>query len=107
MDHINDGATGMGIGALVMSKDTFDGLPADAKAVLERTGKNTGKLLTQRIRGIDDGAYQRFKANKTVVTLTPTEKAAWDGVFAKVRNSLKAEGKIRADIFDQVVAAAQ
>lgn len=107
MDHINDGATGMGIGALVMSKDTFESLPADSKAVLERTGKNTGQLLTQRIRGIDDAAYQRFKANKTVVTLSDSEKKAWDAVFVKVRNSLKSEGKIRGDIFDQVVAAAQ
>lgn len=107
MDHINDFATGMGIGALVMSKDTFEALPADAKGVLERTGKNTGQLLTQRIRGIDDAAFNRFKSNKTVVTLKPEEKAAWDGVFGKVRGALKAEGKIRGDIVDQVTAAAQ
>lgn len=107
MDHVNDFATGMGIGALVMSKDTFEALPADAKSVLERTGKNTGQLLTARIRAIDDGAFQRFKGNKTVVTLNPTEKAAWDAAFAKVRSALKAEGKIRGDIVDQVTAAAK
>lgn len=106
MDHVNDFTTGMGIGALVMSKDTFEALPQDAKDVLARTGKNTGQLLTQRIRGIDDGAFQRFKGNKTVVTLNATEMAAWDAAFAKVRSSLKAEGKIRGDIVDQVTAAA-
>jgi TRAP-type C4-dicarboxylate transport system substrate-binding protein len=106
MDHVNDFATGMGIGALVMSKDTFEALPADAKDVLSRTGKNTGQLLTQRIRGIDDGAFNRFKGNKTVVTLNATEMAAWDAAFAKVRASLKAEGKIRGDIVDKVTAAA-
>ncbi|MDF2698028.1 MAG: hypothetical protein K0S65_6411, partial [Labilithrix sp.] len=32
---------------------------------------------------------------------------AWAAVFGKVRAALKAEGKIRGDVFDEVVAAAQ
>lgn len=107
VDHINTMASGIGIGALIMNKERFEGLPADAKAVLERTGKNTGELLTKRIRGIDDAAFGRLKANKTVVDLNPTESAAWGEVFKKVRNSLKTEGKIKADVFDEVSAAAQ
>jgi TRAP-type C4-dicarboxylate transport system substrate-binding protein len=107
MTHINNLATGIGIGALVMFKETFDGLPADAKAVLERTGKNTGRLLTDRIRAIDDAAFNRLKGSKTVVDLNDAEKAAWAGVFTKVRNALKAEGKVRGDVFDEVIAAAQ
>lgn len=107
MTHINNQVSGIGIGALVMYKETFDGLPADAKAVLERTGKNTGKLLTDRIRKIDADAFNRLKGNKTVVELNDTEKAAWNEVFKKVRNALKAEGKIRADVFDDVHSAAQ
>ncbi len=107
MDHVGEAPTGMGIGALVMSKEAFDSLAPDAKAVLQRTGKNTGTLLTERIRKIDGAAFQRFKDNKTVVKLNPTEEAAWAELFKKVRNSLKAEGKIRGDVFDEVVAAAQ
>ncbi|MBX3203466.1 MAG: TRAP transporter substrate-binding protein DctP [Labilithrix sp.] len=107
MTHINELASGIGIGALVMYKETYDGLPADAKAVLERTGKNTGRLLTDRIRAIDTQAFNRLKGSKTVVDLNDTEKAAWAAVFGKVRNALKAEGKIRADVFDEVVAAAK
>ena len=95
------------IGALVMSKETYDSLPADAKAVLERTGKNTGKLLTDRIRAIDEAAFNRLKGSKTVVDLNDAEKAAWAATFTKVRSALKAEGKFRADVFDEVVAAAQ
>jgi TRAP-type transport system periplasmic protein len=107
VDHINTMASGIGIGALVMNKQRFDALPADAKAIMERTGKNTGKLLTARIRGIDAAAFNRLKGNKKVVELNAAEKAAWDQTFAKVRNSLKAEGKIRGDIFDEVMKAAQ
>ena len=107
MTHINNMVTGIGIGALVMYKETYDALPADAKAVLERTGKNTGRLLTDRIRAIDDAAFNRLKGSKTVVDLNDAEKAAWDATFAKVRAALKAEGKFRADVFDEVVAAAK
>ena len=107
VDHINTMPSGIGIGALVMNKERYDGLPADAKAVMERTGKNTGKLLTERIRGIDEKAFERLKGSKTVVELKDNEKAAWNETFKKVRNALKAEGKVKADIFDEVSAAAQ
>lgn len=107
VDHINTMASGIGIGALVMNKERYDGLPADARAVIERTGKNTGKALTERIRGIDDAAFQRLKGSKTAVEPNATEKAAWDEAFKKVRNALKAEGKIKGDVFDEVTAAAQ
>lgn len=106
MDHINSLPSGIGIGALVMNKERYDGLPADVRAVIERTGKNTGKLLTERIRGIDEAAYNRLKGSKTFVDLNDAEKASWGALFAKVRNALKAEGKIKADIFDEVTAAA-
>lgn len=107
MDTINTMATGVGIGALVMLKETFDGLPADVKKVLESTGKNTGSLLTERIRAIDEAAFNRLKGSKTVVELNDAEKKAWMDTFAKVRGALKAEGKIRGDVFDEVTAAAQ
>ena len=107
MTHINTMVSGIGIGALVIYKETFDALPADAKAVLERTGKNTGRLLTDRIRKIDEDAFNRLKSSKKVVEMNDAEKAAWDGVFGKVRGALKAEGKIRADVYDEVQAAAQ
>jgi TRAP-type transport system periplasmic protein len=106
VDFINTMPSGIGIGALVMNKDRFDGLPADARGVIERTGKNTGKLLTERIRGIDDAAFNRMKTNKTAVDLNDAEKQAWQDTFKKVRNSLKSEGKIKAEVFDEVVAAA-
>lgn len=106
MDHITTMPSGIGIGALVMLKETYDSLPPDARAVLDRTGKNTGKVLTDRIRAIDEAAYKRLQANKTVVELNDAEKKAWADTFAKVRASLRAENKIRPDVFDDVVKAA-
>jgi TRAP-type C4-dicarboxylate transport system substrate-binding protein len=106
VDNVLDLNTGIGMGALIMKKDRYDGLPADLKAVLERTGKNTGELLTKRIRGIDAAAWERFKANKTVTTPTADEVKAWDTAFKKTRDALKAEGKFKGDVFDEVTAAA-
>lgn len=106
VDHINTMPSGIGIGALIMNKDKYDGIPADLKKIITDTGQQTGKVLTERIRGIDNAAFNRLKANKTVVELNDAEKAEWNAVFAKVRNALKAEGKIKADVFDEVVAAA-
>lgn len=106
IDHVTTLPTGIGIGALVINRDRFNALPADAKAIVERTGANTGKALTDRIRKLDEAAYNRIKASKTVVELNDAEKAAWNETFKKVRNALKAEGKIKADVFDEVTAAA-
>lgn len=107
VDHINTMTSGIGIGALVMKKDRVDQLPADARALLERTGKNTGKVLSQRIRKIDSDTFESLKKKMTVVTPTADELAKWDAVFAKVRASLRAENKIKPDVFDAVVAAAK
>jgi TRAP-type C4-dicarboxylate transport system substrate-binding protein len=106
VDHVNTLNTAIGMGALVMKKDRYDALPADVRAVMERTGKNTGKLLTKRIRGIDHAAFERFKKSKTVVEPNDTEKAAWAATFKKTRDALKAEGKFKAQVVDEVTAAA-
>ncbi len=107
VDHINTMPSGIAIGALVMNKERFDKLPADVKAIMERTGTNTGKALTARIRKLDEAAFERLKASKTVVELNDAEKAAWAETFKKTREALKAEGKIKADVYDEVVAAAK
>jgi len=59
------------------------------------------------LRAIDEAAFNRLKGSKTVVELNDAEKAAWNTTFEKVRNALKAEGKIRGDAFDDVVNAAK
>jgi TRAP-type transport system periplasmic protein len=107
VDHINAMPSGIGIGGLIVNKERFEALPADAKALLERTGKVTGQQLTERIRKIDDDAFKDLKGRMTVVEPNDAEKGAWASTFAKVRNALKAEGKVKADVFDEVTAAAQ
>jgi TRAP-type C4-dicarboxylate transport system substrate-binding protein len=106
VDNINTMASGIGIGALVMSKARYDALPADVKALIDRTGQNAGGLLTQRIRGIDESAFNRLKGSKNVTTPSAADQQVWDGVFKKVREKLKSEGKVDGNVYGKVEAAA-
>lgn len=104
--HVVDMPIGFGIGALVMDKEFHKSIPEACKQVITDTGKNTSDLLTQAIRGKDGEAWAELKKTKTVVTLTPAEKALWQAKFAEVRNKLKAEGKINAGTWQAVTDAA-
>jgi TRAP-type C4-dicarboxylate transport system substrate-binding protein len=106
LDNINTMASGIGIGALVMSKARYDALPADVRALIDRTGLNAGGLLTKRIRGIDEAAFNRMKGSKTVTTPSAAEQQVWDGIFKRVRESLKSEGKVDGNVYGRVEAAA-
>ena len=106
LTHVLDMPVGFGIGGLVMNKDIFNALPAEAKGALQKTGKNAGELLTGRIRGIDKEAWARALKDKKVITPTDPEKALWQAKFKETRASLKADGKVNAEIFDAVVKAA-
>jgi TRAP-type C4-dicarboxylate transport system substrate-binding protein len=88
LDHMTDEVAGVGIGGLVFAKSKLDGLPADQKAMLLKTGKKAGKMLTKRIRKADKKAYRRLKKKMTVVSLSASEKAAWKTKFKEVRNRL-------------------
>ena len=104
--HVVDMPVGFGIGGLVMNKDIFNGLPEEAKAVLQKTGKNAGELLTGRIRGIDKEAWARALKDKKVITPTDAEKAQWQAKFKETRDKLKADGKVDEGIWKIVVKAA-
>jgi TRAP-type transport system periplasmic protein len=106
LTHVVDMPVGFGIGALVMNKDIFNGLPEDGKKALLKTGKNAGDLLTGRIRGMDNDAWARALKDKKVVKPTDAEKAQWQAKFKETRDQLKADGKVNADLWNTVVKAA-
>ncbi len=87
-DHVTKQAAAVAIGGLVMSKAKLDSLPADSRALMIRTGKKAGDMLTKRIRKHDAKAYRRTAGRMTVVDLSPAEWATWRSVFKKVRRRL-------------------
>ena len=106
LTHVVDMPVGFGIGALVMNKEIYNGLPEEAKKALVKTGKNAGDLLTGRIRGMDNDAWARALKDKKVIKPTDAEKALWQAKFKETRDQLKADGKVNADIWTTVVKAA-
>ncbi|MDB4944564.1 MAG: TRAP-type C4-dicarboxylate transport system, periplasmic component [Labilithrix sp.] len=106
LTHVLDMPLGYGIGALVINKDVYNSLPDQAKAALEKTGKNAGEALTGRIRGMDRDAWTRALKDKKAIVPNDAEKAQWQAKFKETRDKLKADGKVNAEIFDAVVKAA-
>ena len=88
LDHINTQTVGVGIGGLLMTAAAMKRVPADQRAMLRKTGKKAGKLLTMRIRKEDDKAFKHMKKKMTVVKLNHAEQARWRSVFKKVRRRL-------------------
>jgi TRAP-type C4-dicarboxylate transport system substrate-binding protein len=88
LDHVGADVAGIGVGAMVLSKKAVDRLPGDAREVMRKTGDKAGAMLRERVRKMDDEAYQRLARRMTVVRLTPAEIARWDQVFAEVRRRL-------------------
>lgn len=104
--HVVDMPVGFGIGALVINKKFYGDLPEPIRKVIEETGKNTSVALTAAIRGKDQEAWNELMRTKKVVKLTDAERAAWQAKFKDVRNVLKTEGKVKADVWDAVTKAA-
>jgi TRAP-type C4-dicarboxylate transport system substrate-binding protein len=104
--HVVDMPVGFGIGGLVINKEVFNTLSPKAKAALQETGTNAGKALSARIRTLDEQAWARAKTDKKVITLTDDEKAKWQAKFKEVRDVMKTDGKVNADVWQAVVSAA-
>jgi TRAP-type C4-dicarboxylate transport system substrate-binding protein len=104
--HVVDMPVGFGIGGLMINKEIFNSLSPLAKQVLQDTGVGAGKAVSKTIRGMDDQAWARAQRDKKVITLTDDEKAKWQAKFKEVRDSMKTDGKVNADVWQAVVSAA-
>ncbi len=94
-DNGVDQVNGIVVGAVIMSTDALDKLPADQKAAVIDTGKAMGSSasgLKQRIRNEDDAAWGRFKARTGVTIYKPSadDISKWEAIFKKSRDTLKA-----------------
>ncbi len=88
LDHIVSDSIGFSIGALVFSSKRCDALPEDLRQIVLDTGKVAASALTSRIRNEDAAAFGRMKGKMTVIPLSASEKAKWDGIYKQVRQRL-------------------
>lgn len=107
VDHINTSPTAVyAIGALVFSSTKYKGLPPDVQKLLDETGAQAAKALTNRIRSEDNAAFERLKGKMTAYESDAAGQTAWKALFEKVRGKLKGQ-KFDAALFDEIVAAAK
>ena len=110
-DNGIDDVSGIVAGAVIMSQDRLEGLPADVKAVVVDVGAKLGSSdygLKARIRSEDDAAWKRFKARTgvTIYTLTDADKVEWQATSDAARTALKS-GTFDAALVGRVEAAAK
>ncbi len=110
-DNGVDAVNGIVVGAVVMSSDALNGLPADVKKVVTDYGKTLsykGSSLSARIRAEDAAAWGRFKGRSGVKMYTPTDddKGKWATVFKSSRDALKA-GTFNASLVGRIESNAK
>src|SRR5262245_13083199 len=69
LDHVSSQVTTCAIGGLVFRKTALDKLPADAREALLDLQKRAARSNTDRIRKMDQAAYERLTKKMTVVEL--------------------------------------
>jgi TRAP-type C4-dicarboxylate transport system substrate-binding protein len=110
-DNGVDNVAGIVVGAVVVSNDALNTLPADVKKMVLEHGKGLnykGTSLAARIRAEDAAAWARFKSRSGVKIYAPTadDKAKWVPVFKASRDALKG-GTFNGALLDRVDAAAK
>lgn len=86
--HVTRDARGVVIGALVLRKDKFEGLPPDLKAALLETGEQAHKALARAIRKDDQTAFDAIVQRGVKVVDSSAQGGAWDPVLQAARRSL-------------------
>jgi TRAP-type transport system periplasmic protein len=90
LDHVTSEPVVTATGATVFRKESIDNMPADLRDVFLKMQQRVGENQNQRIRKLDQEAYDRMKKRMTVVTIAGEDRKAWEDV---ARKSLKRLGQ--------------
>lgn len=102
-NHMLDLSWAPVVGALIINKRTWDGLPPQTQAAISAVAIESGKAFqAQGRREADEAVAAMQKRGLTVVTLTPQQLAEWrtasEQLYPKVRG-----GMVPDDMFDEVM----
>jgi TRAP-type transport system periplasmic protein len=101
--HMLDLAWAPLVGALVITKKTWDSIPAEARESLRKAASETGNLIKSDGRRESVESVEAMqKRGLTVHTLTPEIEAEWRVEAAKLYPKIRG-GMVPSDIFDEVV----
>ena len=89
LDHMSRYATGVLIMSWIMSKSSWDGLPPEAKAEIEKLVVKNTERAKKIARREDAAAYKKLlNRGYTEIIETPKQHAEMEAIFAKVRKQL-------------------
>lgn len=102
LKYMSSQSSGVIVGALVLRKDKFEGLPENVQALIRKTAQ-AGDRELRKVRAMDERAEKALiKRGMKVVDVTDHEKA-WEKAFRKTTMGLA--GRIyRRDLLERVMS---
>lgn len=92
------------VGAIVLSRKSFDEMPAPAQQALREHGERVGVVVRQRARAeVDEAVEAMSKRGLKVVRPTAQDRKEWDSLaellYPRIRSKL-----VPAEVFDEVMS---
>jgi TRAP-type transport system periplasmic protein len=104
--HVGADASSFAVGGFLASAPRMKALPDRFKQIMADRGAGLQTHLDPLVRNMDDQAFERMKATKTVYSLTDSEKDAWKDVFRRTAAQLRGSVFTPA-LFDRVMELAR
>jgi TRAP-type C4-dicarboxylate transport system substrate-binding protein len=86
--YVSAQPSGIVVGAMVIRKESFDALPADAQAALVETARESERRLQRGVREFDDRSYDALISRGMRPVDAEAHRAEWEAVGARARQSL-------------------
>ncbi len=103
--HVGADTSSFAVGGFLASASRMKALPERVKQVMSARGADLQSHLDPLVHTMDEQAFARMKANKTVYSLTDAEKNEWKDIFTKTASKLRGSVFTPA-LFDRVVELA-
>jgi TRAP-type C4-dicarboxylate transport system substrate-binding protein len=88
LDRVDDQVSVCAVGAMLFRTGALESLPPDLLKTFEELQKRASEQQLNRIRKLDDEAYQRILQKMTLVKRTQAERDEWEKLLRKVVKSL-------------------
>lgn len=88
LDHVSDQVSVCAVGGLVFKAGALEALPADLLQTFDELQKRASQTQLDRIRKLDQEAYDRLLTKMTLVKMTQAERDVWEKLLRKVVKGL-------------------
>jgi TRAP-type C4-dicarboxylate transport system substrate-binding protein len=88
LTHVIRGSRSVLMGATLISRSTYEGLPAAQRTILDTTAAQAHARLLQNIRASDTRAYATLLSHGMIETDASSQDAAWTAVAQATRRAL-------------------